>query len=64
VYIWFWWENLSGRDHMEDPDLDGRIILRTDLQEVGCEGKDWIDVAQDKERWWAFLNVVLNLWVL
>ena len=35
-----------------------------DLQEVGCEGMDWIDVAQDRERWWAFLNVVLNLWVL
>jgi len=49
---------------MEDPDLDGRIILRIGLQEVGCEGMDWIDVAQDRERWWAFLNVVLNLWVL
>jgi len=34
-----------------------------DLQEVGCEGKGWIDLAQDRDRWWAFANVVTNLWV-
>ena len=26
-------------------------------------GMDWIDLAQDRERWRAFLNVVMNLWV-
>jgi hypothetical protein len=34
-----------------------------DLQEVGCEGMDWIDLAQDKDRWRALLNALLNLWV-
>jgi hypothetical protein len=28
VRIGFWWGNLRGRDHLEDPDVDGRIILR------------------------------------
>jgi len=28
VYTGFWWGNLSERDHLEDPGLDGRIILR------------------------------------
>jgi len=28
VYLGFWWENLRERDHMEDPGVDGRIILR------------------------------------
>jgi hypothetical protein len=46
---------------LEDPDVDGTIILRIDLQEVGCGGMDWINVAQDGDRWWAFLNVVMNL---
>jgi len=32
-----------------------------DLQEVGCEGMDWIDVAQDRERWQALVNVVIDL---
>jgi len=28
VYTGFWWGNLRNRDHLEDPDIDGRIILR------------------------------------
>jgi len=31
--------------------------------EVGSEGFDWIDMAQDRDRWWAFLNVVMKFWV-
>jgi len=28
VYTEFWWGNLRGRDHLEDPGIDGRVILR------------------------------------
>jgi len=35
--------------------------IMMDLQEVGCEGMDWIDVAQDRDRWQALVNVVMNL---
>jgi hypothetical protein len=37
--------------------------IKMDLQEVGCEGIDWIDVAQDRHRWWAFVNAVSFLQV-
>jgi hypothetical protein len=36
--------------------------IKMDLQEVGFEGVDWIDLAQDKDRWQALKNVVVNLW--
>jgi len=37
--------------------------IKMDLKEVECEGKDWIDVAQDRDKWQALVNVLLNLWV-
>jgi hypothetical protein len=35
--------------------------IKVDLQEVGCERMDWIDVAQDRDRWRTLVNAVMNL---
>jgi len=56
VYTGFWWGNLRERDHLKDPGLDGRIILRWMFR-----GMDWIDLAQDRDRWRALVHAVVNL---
>jgi len=35
--------------------------IKIDLEEVGCWGMDWIQLAQDRDRWWALVNSVMNL---
>jgi hypothetical protein len=40
---------------------DNKIIIKMDLQEVGCEVIDWVKLAQDRDRWRALVNTGINL---
>jgi hypothetical protein len=35
--------------------------IKMDLRETGWDVVDWIDMAQDRDQWWALVNTVLNL---
>jgi hypothetical protein len=52
---------LRERDHLGEPDVDGRIILRCIFRNLGFGGMDWIELAQDRNRWWVFVNAEINL---
>jgi len=38
--------------------------IRMDLQEVGGGVRDWLELSQDRDRWRAFVNAVMDIWVL
>ena len=55
-----WWGNRREGDHWGDLGVDEWIIMMA-LQEVECGYKDWIGLAQDRDRWRTLVSVVMNL---
>jgi len=63
AYTGFWWGNLRERDHFRRPRHTWDSSIKMDLQEVGCGGIDWIELAQDRDRWRVLVTAIMNLWV-
>jgi hypothetical protein len=59
VHTGFWWGNLREGDHLGDAGVDGRKILKWLFKT--CDGMDWIELAQDRNRGLALVNAVMNL---
>jgi hypothetical protein len=57
----FWWESPRKRGHLEDQGVDG---IKMYLEEIGWGGVEWIHLTQDRDRWRAVVNAVMNLRVL
>ena len=58
----FWWGNLRERDYLKHPGV-GEDNIKMDLQELGCGGMDWIELAQERDSWQAIVNAVIKLQV-
>jgi hypothetical protein len=52
---------LEGRRPLGRPRRRWEDNIKMDLQQVGWGGMDWINVAQDRDRWRALVNAVMNL---
>jgi hypothetical protein len=67
VHTGFWWGDLREGDHLGDPDVDGRIILKLIFKKWDGSmdwielAQDWIELAQDRDRWRALVNAVMKL---
>ena len=51
----------EGRRPLGRPRRRWEDYIKMDLQEVGCGGIDWIELAVDRNKWRAFVNAVMNL---
>ena len=54
-------EKTEGKRPLGKPRRRWEDNIKKDLQEVGCEGKDWIGLAQDRDRWRGLVSAVRNL---
>jgi hypothetical protein len=60
VHTGFCWRDLREGDHLGDTGVDGRILLKWILK-WWDGGMDWIDLAQDRDRWRTLVNAAMNL---
>ena len=51
----------EGKRLLERPRRRWEDNIKMDLQGDGCEGMDWIELSQDRDRWPALLNAAMNL---
>jgi hypothetical protein len=51
---------LARRRHLKNPGVDGRIILKWIFERLDG-GTDWINLAQDRDRWRPVVNKVMDL---
>jgi hypothetical protein len=49
---------------LERPNLSWEDNIKMDFQEVGCGSVDWIELAQDMDRWRAIVNTTMDLRIL
>jgi hypothetical protein len=58
-----WVGKTEGKRPLERPRRGWENNIKMELQEVECEGIDWIDVAEERNKWWALVNAAMNLQV-
>ena len=57
------YRGLVGKPEGKRPRYRWEDNMKMDIQEVGCGGVDFIELVQDRGRWRARVNAVMNLWV-
>ena len=60
MYTGFWWGKPEGKRPLGRPRHRWEDNIKEDLQKVVFEGMGWLDLAQDRDRWQALGNMLMN----
>jgi hypothetical protein len=60
MHIGYWWESQK-QDLLRRPTCRWFDNIKMYLKEIGWDGMDWIDLAEDRDQWRALVNAVMNL---
>jgi len=61
AYRVWWGRRPGGKRQLGRPRRKWEDNIKMDLQEGGCGDMDWIELAQDTDKWWAVVNAVMDL---
>ena len=62
-FVWWREGEPEGKRRLVRPRHRREDNIKKDLEEIGCEGADWINLVRDRDRWRALVNAVMNLQV-
>ena len=51
----------EGKRHLWRPRYRWEYNIKMDLRELGCDPRDWIDLAEDRDQWRAYIRAAMNL---
>jgi hypothetical protein len=60
MLIGYWWESQKERGRPRCRLMDN---IKMDLREIGWDGTDWLDLAQDRDQWRGLVNTIITFWV-
>jgi hypothetical protein len=63
VFTGFWLGDPKVKRPLGRPRRRWEDNIKTDLREIGIDGANWIQLAQDRVQWRASVNTMMNLWV-
>ena len=54
---------MKERDHLEEMCVDGKVNNEMYFREILWEGVDWVHLVQNRDKWFAVVSTVINIWV-
>jgi hypothetical protein len=60
AYTGFWWGHLRGKRPVRRPGSRWEDNIKMDLQEVEGACGDWMELAQERDRWRSLVSTVMN----